>query len=295
MVVMYSPPSRKCKIRLKLPRTLNDTLGVLCVLFGGLLLIWYEVFHILPTYYPKINLDLAGQEKRWTELCILYAIAIYFAVNIYGNWFKVITTDTSREKFMFTSSSLLPDGWRYCSECDLNLPSRSHHCKVCDMCILKRDHHCWFTGCCIGYFNHRYYIAMITNMVGAALFCNIFNLTFVVSVKGHLTLYTFLSYIGPHVGWLLGYYDFYVFAITLQTTIGTVLLGLFSWLLYIQICQIITGQTKYEVKRRVKKYNLGVIHNLKEILGKRWYLVLLFPWIPSPLPGNGIYFKIKGE
>lgn len=281
--------------RLHLPRNKYDALGILTVIFGGLFLLWYEIFHILPTYYPAVDKNQEEEMTQLLELCIHYAIAAYFAMSIYGNMYKVITTNTSKSRFRFISSSLLPEGWRYCSECDLNLPPRSHHCKLCDTCILKRDHHCWFTGCCIGYYNHKYYVAMVLQMFLAALYCNIFNLTFVVSVKGHLTLYTFLSYIGPHMGWLLGYYDFYVFLITLLTTVGTVLLGLLSWLLYIQVCQIIFGQTRYECKKNIKKYSFGILHNTKEVLGKRWYLVFLFPWIQSPLVGSGTQFKVKDE
>jgi palmitoyltransferase len=292
-----TPPARPVKRRLQFPNNKYDALGVVFVVFGGFFLLWYEICHILPTYYSEVKVTsiLEMEEQEQLELFCHYVVAIFLAVNIYGNMYKVITTDTSKNRYMFMSSSLLPDGWRYCSECDLNLPPRSHHCKLCNICILKRDHHCWFTGCCIGYFNHRYYVAMVTHMFIAALYCNIFNLTFVVSVKGGLTLYTFLSYVGPHMGWLLGYYDLYVFAITILTSVGTVLLGLLSWLLYIQIYQITFGQTNYEKKKNVKKYNVGIMHNIKEVLGCRWYLVLLFPWIPSPLIGSGTQFKVKEE
>jgi palmitoyltransferase len=280
---------------LQLPSNRYDALGLLTFSIGGVFLLWYEVCHILPKYYPVVHNNPEEEKLRFQELCIHYAVTAFFAVNIYGNMYKIVTMNTSRTRFRFISFSLLPEGWRYCSDCDLNLPPRSYHCKLCDTCILKRDHHCWFTGCCIGYYNNRYYVAMVTHMVMAALYCNIFNLTFVVSVKGHLTLYTFLSYIAPHMGWLMGYYDLYVFAITFLTTVGKVMLGLLSWLLYIQIYQIIFGQTRYEGKKKIKKYNNGILHNLKEVLGKRWYLILLFPWIPSPLIGSGTQFKVKGD
>lgn len=291
-----SPSPLTVKRRFQLPRTSSDAVGMSTFFLGGILLLWYEVWHILPTYYPE-DASLSPEEEKWRlrELYFHYAVAVFFAVNIYGNMYKIIVTDTSRDRFLFNAGALMPEGWRYCSECDLNLPPRSHHCKVCDNCMLKRDHHCWFTGCCIGYYNHRYYVAMVTHMVCAALYCNIFNLSFVVSIKGHLTLYTFLSYFGPHIGLLLGYYDMYVFFITLQTSIGTVLLFIFSWLFYIQAYQIFYGQTKYETKKRIKCYNLGILHTLREVLGKRWYLVFLFPWIPSPLLGNGTQFKVKNN
>lgn len=295
---MNPPPSVPVKRRIQLPSNKSDAAGISFVIFGGLFLLWYEVCHILPTYYPDISILSKvkdNQQKEQYEVLFHLSVAVFLAVNIYGNFYKIITTDTSRMRYMFISSTLLPDGWRYCTECDLNLPPRSHHCKLCNICILKRDHHCWFTGCCIGYFNHRYYVAMVTHMFFAALYCNIFNLSFVVSVKGPLTLYNFLSYFAPHMGWLLGYYDSYVFLITMLTTAGTVLLFLLSWLLYIQIYQIIYGQTAYEKKKNIVKYNCGIFYSMKETFGRRWYLVLLFPWIKSQHIGSGTQFKVKGE
>lgn len=285
---IYHPPSVSKSWRFECPRSTNDKIAVPVFIFGGVFLLWYEAFHILPAYCQDNSLP------SW-EVYIHYTAAVYFAVNIYGNMYKIVTTDTSHKRYLFMSSSFLPDGWRYCAYCDVNLPPRSHHCKVCDICILKRDHHCWFAGYCVGYFNHRYYLAMVIHMVVAALYCNIFNLNFVVGIKGHLTLYNFLSYIGPHMGWLLGYYDFYVFCITTLTTVGLVLLFLFSWLLYIQLAQLWWGQTQHEHKKHIKVYNMGLRNNVREVLGRRWFLALLLPWIPSQLPGAGIQFRVKNN
>ena len=280
---------KAASMRFKLPKRWNDFAAFLLFNIGGIYLLWYEVCHIFPTYYPD------NCEKNQLEMYTHLFMAVFFAVNIYGNMFKLVTTDTAVSRFHFFSGSLLPEGWRYCSDCDLNLPPRSHHCKLCDECILKRDHHCWFAGYCIGYHNHRYYVVMVTHMVLAALYCNVFNLTFVVSIKGSLTLFTFLSYIGPHIGWIFGYYDKYVFYITAMTSVGTLLLFIFSWLLYIQVKQIVYGQTHYEQKKDIKIYNQGIFQNFREVLGKRWFLVFWFPWIPSPLIGDGVIFHSKED
>ena len=289
LIMKLNPPAKKSAFRYEFPKSGKDKLGFLVFILGGVFLLWYEVGHVFPTYYTEAYSDYI------TGHYIHYFMAGFLAINIYGNMYKLVTTDTSVGRFLFTSGSFLPEGWRYCSYCDLNLPPRSHHCKICDICILKRDHHCWFAGYCIGYHNQRYYVAMVTHMVLAAFYCNIFNLDFVVNVKGHLTLLTFLSYLGPHMGLLLGYHDFYTFFITTMTSVGTVLLFVFSWLLYIQINQLVYGQTKFESKRNIKRYNLGLRHSLIEVLGRRWYLVLLFPWIPSSLPGNGLQFRDKNS
>lgn len=171
-------------MRLKLPKSWEDTFAFLVLNFGGIFR-WYGLFHIFQKHYPD------DCERIHLEKYIHLFMAIFFAIIIYGNMFQLITTDTSVGRFFFFSGSLLPDGCRYCSDCDRNLPPRSQHCKLSIEWIFKRDHHWWFAGYCIGYHNPHNYLAMVVHTVLAALYCNVFNLTFVVSIKGSLTLYTF--------------------------------------------------------------------------------------------------------
>jgi palmitoyltransferase len=136
---------------------------------------------------------------------------------------------------------------------------------------------------------------MVTYMVVTGIYCNLFNLDFVRSVKGDFGFWAFLSYFGPHVGWFLGYYDVYVFWITAMTTVGSLMLFLFSWLLQIQIAQITRGQTKYEREKGIEAYNRGWRRNWVDVLGTRWFLAWLCPWIPSPLEGNGLEFITRED
>nr|KAG5705563.1 hypothetical protein BaRGS_034761 [Batillaria attramentaria] len=166
----------------------------------------------------------------------------------------------------------------------------SHHCPVCKTCILKRDHHCWFAGTCVGHANHRYFFVLIVYIVMAGVYCNLYNWSFVWSVKGEFSLWTIVSFIAPHVSIVLGYESLYSFLITSLSTIGFSLTFLFSWLLQIQLAQVVHGQTRYERKKGIKEYDQGLWENLRQILGNRMFLVFLFPWIPSSVPGDGTKF-----
>lgn len=249
---------------------------------GGLFLLWYEAFHILPYYiqhgsskYPNVHLF----------------VAVWFAVNIYGNMYKMVTVDISGKNIISPSGDA-PKGWKYCYTCTKNSPERSHHCPLCNVCILKRDHHCFFGACCIGYHNHRYYLALVFYISLAAIYANLFNYEFVSEVKGDIGfLMSFVLFIAPHVGLMVGQYGFYAMFISGLTSIGFMLMILFLWLLAIQVKQILKGQTKYEAKKCIHEYNVGIVKILQEIGGKNWFLIWLSPWFPSPLPGDGVSFE----
>jgi palmitoyltransferase len=126
----------------------------------------------------------------------------------------------------------------------------------------------------------------------AAIYANIFNYEFVSDVKGdNGWIMNVLSIIGPHVGWAFGYYSVYDVSIAVLTSVGYILNFLFLWLLIIQIRQILKGQTKYELKKGITTYSIGLKIILREIGGKYWFLVWISPLVPSPLPGDGISFE----
>lgn len=271
--------------RWSLPHTNNDRIALIVFILGGLHLLWYEIRLILPVYYEELTM------KAYCHVIV----AAMLAFNVYANMYMLATVDVTCSRRIFPSWMSI--GWRYCEKCQQNVPPRSHHCKLCDTCVMKRDHHCWFAGYCVGYHNHRYYCMMVIYIVITAIYCNVFNYQFVTDVKGELGVLNVLSFFGPPAFYLFGYYDLYTMYVTQMSMIGAMLLVLFSWMLQIQLAQINSGQTQYEKKKGIKKYNMGLMRNIVEILGSRWYLVWLSPWIPSPLPGNGIEFQImdKGQ
>ena len=95
---------KSTSIRLTLPRKWKDRGSFLVFIFGGVFLLWCELCHIFPTYYPD------NCENKLVEIYTHLFMAVFFAINIYGNMFKLVTTDMSRERFHFFAGSLLPDG-----------------------------------------------------------------------------------------------------------------------------------------------------------------------------------------
>ncbi|ELU16715.1 hypothetical protein CAPTEDRAFT_113639 [Capitella teleta] len=183
-----------------------------------------------------------------------------------------------------------PDTWRYCTSCIGYQPLRSHHCRQCDVCVLKRDHHCWFSGCCVGHANQRFYCCMIVNVWLAAIYANCFHLDFLSHVMGGLGFSTWLCVILPHVAALTGFLSLNQFFVAVISFLALFSLIMLTWLLCIQLAQLRHGQTKYERLKGYITYDLGFIGNARYMLGSRWFLAWLLPWLPSPLPGDGISF-----
>ncbi|XP_070193127.1 probable palmitoyltransferase ZDHHC24 [Littorina saxatilis] len=258
---------------------LGDQISMCVFFFGGFFLLWYELCHIASNFHTE-----------WTvNYTLNVVLAIFVAVNIYSNWLMVFLTDVAGKEIVFPTGSA-PEGWYYCDGCVANRPPRAHHCPLCKVCILKHDHHCWFAGSCIGYANHRYFFALVIHMTVAAIYCNIYNWSFVWSVKGDISFFNIVSFLLPHVAAVMGQETWYSFFITTLSMVGFALAVIFSWLLQIQVVQILHGQTRYERKKGITQYDQGVWANLEEVLGHHKFLVLLCPWLPSRLPGDGVRF-----
>ena len=58
---------------------------------------------------------------------------------------------------------------------------------------------------------------------------------------------------------------------------------------------LLRGQTTWEWARGQHAYDLGPCHNLQAALGPRWVLVWLWPFLASPLPGDGITFQTAAD
>ena len=58
---------------------------------------------------------------------------------------------------------------------------------------------------------------------------------------------------------------------------------------------LLRGQTTWEWARGQHAYDLGPCHNLQAALGPRWVLVWLWPFLASPLPGDGITFQTTAD
>jgi palmitoyltransferase len=66
-----------------------------------------------------------------------------------------------------------------------------------------------------------------------------------------------------------------------------IMLVFHSWHLY-------NGQTYWESEKGLKR-DKGLIKNVKDLIGSRWWIVWLFPFVPSPLPGDGTHYPLYNE
>jgi len=64
-----------------------------------------------------------------------------------------------------------------------------------------------------------------------------------------------------------------------------------TYLLAAQLFCIYRGQTRVEYLMDIFAYNCGFSENLRQALGTRWPLVFISPFLPSPMPSDGISFK----
>lgn len=184
-------------------------------------------------------------------------------------------------------------GWKFCSVCEANTPARSFHCHICKHCVLKRDHHCPFTGNCIGHANYRFYVQMIFYFWVASVYANIMTFPFTWSVLGDFSLYNVFRLVLPLMSCLLGQTDLYTFfvcVVSIMSIVGSMmLLALLSY----HLGNVVRGQTTYERSHKIHTYGLGLECNIKSVFGGRWRYAWLFPYISSPLPGDGITFLTK--
>lgn len=244
-------------------------------------LVIFEVFHVLPKYHTE-----------YTQMYYIQAfIAIFFATQIFSNMYCMILVDTTvRSPHVKLPFSLFP-GWRYCPDCQVNTPPRSHHCPVCNICVFKRDHHCVFTGNCVGFHNHRYFIAMISYLWFSCLYAFLYNKDFYAEILGDYDATLFFKCLFPMLVWACGYVTKYQFGIMIVMVINMAAMIFFSLLVGFQILFITRGQTQFELRKRNRDHNLGVIDNWKLVLGESWYLIWFSCFLPSALRGNGIEFK----
>ena len=241
----------------------------------------FEMFIVIPKLYP--------------EMCVgkflHMAFGIFLFVNTVANFFYAMGTDVTSGSTVLPS--ILKPGWKYCHTCMHNAPPRAVHCWACECCVLKRDHHCMFTGRCIGHKNLRYYLMAVFYLSLGALYANYLNMDYAMEVLyENLNWKVIIAMVAPLVGWSLGITESLSFFVSFQCGTCMIASVMFTGLLFYHVRLILRGQTTHEWRNNHERvYNLGWKRNLQEALGTRWYLVWISPLVPSPLPGDGIYFR----
>lgn len=262
-----------------LPKCIQDACVTTFVFFIVPTVYWFEMFLVLPTFYE------AG--SWWYKFHFVTGTFILF--NISGNLVATILCDTSTKGKVLPST--LGPNWHFCTVCESVAPPRSWHCNVCKTCILKRDHHCIFTSCCIGHYNLRYFLMFVFYLFIATIYATFYNFYFIRNYVDFSNIYTLIRLVFPlaMVFVELSQGQFYIF-LCLIIIIGGIFTGV---LLYYHTKLMFHGQVTYERNHNVTMYDLGRKENIRNVLGCKWYLVWMSPFISSELPNDGINWPVQ--
>lgn len=237
---------------------------------------WFEIFVVLPEFHAP-----------GTFMYYFHTIVgTYVLFNIVSNTVYVMLSDTSiKGEILKPPDEPLEHGWRLCATCEIVAPPRSWHCDTCKTCILKRDHHCLFTSCCVGHRNHRYFIMLLAFLFLGTLYCSIYNNIFIWYIKGteYNSIKSLISILFPLFMMFIdtSIKQYYLFLYQLSM-VGVLLSGT---LLVFHLKLILKGKLTHE---KTTAYNQSKMENLKVVLGDRWYLTWLSPFLISKLPNDGI-------
>lgn len=148
----------------------------------------------------------------------------------------------------------------------------------------------FFPGCCVGYHNHRYFLMGIFYIFIGALYGIYYQWEYVYETINLPVIYFFLCLLAPHFALLFGAINLWGVLVATLHTLGLATLLMVSYLLLIQAKAICQGQTQYEMKHNIHDYNLSLRQNIVDVLGRRWKVAWISPFIMSPLTGDGLKF-----
>lgn len=271
-----------------LPKNATDTFAYIFTLFAINAIFYFELLYVLPRYVsPEENEKPFLWYLHLTCGCIIY-------FNALSCFWKIISTDTSVRGLMLPV--ILKPGWRFCPLCECNAPPRSFHCYTCKTCILRRDHHCVFTGNCIGHNNHRYYMMLLFFNALAATYASIMNFDIAYEVVGTQWFpLSLVKLVFPFFVWVLGYTTFTHMLLSAILLLCIAAMCAMSGLLFYHLKNLRHGQITHESSHKIFQYDLGWRENIRAVMGENWKIAWLSPWIPSPLPGDGLEFPQAGS
>lgn len=257
-----------------LPRGTTDALCMTFTIIAFPTVIIHGWLFLLPSLLPRdSSLYLAN-----------LALMFFLWVNAVSNYFFAMTVSTSTKQL--TQPVVAPQDWIHCQWCLAYAPTRTYHCPVCNVCVIRRDHHCFFTGKCVGLQNHRYFIMFVIYALLGCLYGLILSLMYASQQDGgfswRIPFSLFLPVLAFSTGQMIvnpivGFLAATAFA-------GTVACSAY---LGLQVRALQKGQTFHEWQRGILTYDKGWLGNIKELLGKNWWICWLFPFLPSPLPTDG--------
>ncbi|KAI6173800.1 Palmitoyltransferase [Aphelenchoides besseyi] len=246
---------------------------------------------ILPIgYLIQIFFILSFWYETFSDSWYLRVVPLtYMGLNIYLNLWMLIRVGSNGNSAPLPT--VMKPGFRYCHSCQLNAPPRTYHCPVCDKCIFRRDHHCSFAATCVGHFNQRYFVAGIINLWIVLAICVCWNWSYIFMTLPRFYGLQMWQMMVPHVALFAGYLTVgQFFSVFFFVTSISALLFV-TYLVVAQMFCIYRGQTRMEYLMDIFAYKMGFWENIRQSLGTRWPLIFISPFIPSPLPSDGLSFK----
>lgn len=249
----------------------THSMGVGYVVVMIILVIWLEMFEVIPSLF-----------QRYSQLLTVNLVLFFYVmINITGNYYYLITTDTSYKKDESLSEER--DGVFYCQSCEQNSPPRSHHCPFCDKCIVRRDHHCFFAAACVGHANARFFIVFNFFVFVGSAYVVAINLFYLHHSTGPLLPLSFeaICKIIPLLTvfklWS-GSVTLFHFLVVVVTWFCLVQVFACSGCFFFQMTLILSGQTTYEWRHNILIYDQGWKKNFINICGHKWYIWWFFPF-----------------
>ncbi|KAL7885932.1 hypothetical protein AOLI_G00062270 [Acnodon oligacanthus] len=253
-----------------------------------------EVSYLVVVEAPlEPELKKSDWSSTWKSI---HLFAQYFMlVNITWNALLFLKTNPSI-RGVFFGGDMVGQGWRYCYTCETHTPPRCSHCYDCNVCVLRRDHHCVFFGQCVGFRNYRYFLSCLFFMWAGLLYAVVMNAeVFIVILKEGVTFHSFMLLLVPWIMLVTGQVTAQAFAFAFIADTCVIGFLLVSAFLFFHVGLMVRGQTTREWYSARRPYSLGILANIRECLGERWFLCWICPLIPSVLPGDGIHFKVTGS
>ncbi|XP_036620023.1 probable palmitoyltransferase ZDHHC24 [Trichosurus vulpecula] len=236
------------------------------------------------------GLPAAGPLARALHLLL----AAFQLLNVLGNAALFVLRDPGIGGVLLAGRAL-GRGWDYCYQCQSQVPPRSGHCPACRVCILRRDHHCLLLGRCVGFSNYRPFLCLLFHGAGILLHITaLLGPALGALLRAHSQLHAVALLLLPWLMLLTGGVSLAQFALAFiadTCVAGALLCGaglLFHGML------LLRGQTTREWAHGQRLYDLGPWRNMQAALGSRWALVWFWPFLSSPLPGDGITFQTPG-
>jgi DHHC palmitoyltransferase len=203
---------------------------------------------------------------------------------------------------------------RYCHKCNNYKSDRSHHCSVCNKCVLLMDHHCVFIGNCVGFMNHKFFVSFVTYaFCGCAFVAVVAFPTFLVAIgeSGRVPRQAAAEASTNSGGkWYLRIAAAALAsarrrpelssAQSIVLVVGYILVSSFAFALLLFVTfhwyLVAKGLTTIELydltdparAARVRRYNLGLLTNIKSVFGvdpRYWPLPTRYG-----IPGDGLSF-----